>query len=487
MASKKKNILVATIGTRDLAFQVTSSEWLNVGNDRMNDEQFSPQGQILLDLGLAPLMNFRELSQLLLANWENYHDRLQPIVLGKLIADEAKNFSHIYLIATDQNETVKQRVRDTLHAAEIISKWIAAKYAVPTTILFQGPEGGSPANFEQMFSWWQQTWEQIETLTPEFQHAIVSPKGGVGAFTEAARIVALSRLEQRVRFCDFTEDEEGNLKGKPSPYTVPSRGLNYLWDRKRKEAIELLNRYDYEAVKRLLKGYLSEPQFAEVRSALDAAVYWNQGSFVEFAKAPGAMAKGRSKQWWWIGYEVAYLAVIRLRQGHTTEAMFHSFRSVEGLMKEFLLHNYSRHVTGERKSPKIKKSICQEPEFAGCEYLFDRYPSIFLFGDTLVKLFELARPDFADNHDIQFCCRETKNSRNILFHGLEGLERQEVFENWGCTNLESWESRVLGCLNFMTQQQFDRLQQASLMSQVHQVIVEGIGNYQPDARSFCAR
>jgi hypothetical protein len=480
MASKKKNILVATIGTRDLAFQVSSGEWLNVGNDRMNDEQFSHQGQVLLDLSLDPLMSFRELSELLLANWDDDRDRLQPIVLGKLIADEAKNFSHIYLIATDQSETVKQRVRDTLYAAEIISNWITDKYAVPTTILFQGPEGGSPANFEQMFAWWQKTWEQIEIDTPEFQYAIVSPKGGVGAFTEAARIVALSRLEQRVRFCDFTEDVAKNLKGEPSPYTVPSRGLNYLWDRRRKEAIELLNRYDYEAVQRLLKSYLSEPQFAEVRSALDAAVYWNQGSFGEFAKAPGAMAKGRSSQWWWIGYEVAYLAVIRLRQGHTAEAMFHSFRSVEGLMKEFLLHNYARHVTGERKSEKVKKSICQEPEFADCEYLFDRYPSIFLFGDKLVALFKLARPDFAENRDIQICFGDTKNSRNTLFHGLEGLERQEVFENWGCNKLEEWESRVLNCLNFMTGQEFDRLQQASLMSKVHQVICDGIRSYQPE-------
>ena len=294
MAPKKKNILVATIGTRDLAFQVSSGEWLNVGNDRMNDEQFSHQGQILLDLSLDPLLSFRELTELLLANWGDYHDRLQPIVLGKLISDEAKNLSHIYLIATDQCDGVKQRVRDTLHAAEIIGKWITAKCEVPTTVLLQGSEGGNPANFEQMFSWWQKTWEEIESRSPDFQTAIVSPKGGVGSFTEAARIVALSRLEQRVRFCDFTEDSAQNLLGHPSPYTVPTKGLNYLWDRKRKESIELLNRYDYEAVKRLLKGYLQEPQFAEVRSALDAAVCWNQGNFVEFAKAPGAMTDRKS-------------------------------------------------------------------------------------------------------------------------------------------------------------------------------------------------
>ena len=175
MAPKKKNILVATIGTRDLAFQVSSGEWLNVGNDRMNDEQFSHQGQILLDLSLDPLLSFRELTELLLASWSDYRDRLQPIILGKLIADEAKNFSHIYLIATDQHEGVKQRTRDTLHAAKIISKWIAAKCEVPTTILLQGSEGGNPANFEQMFGWWQKTWEEIEARSPDFQVAGFPP------------------------------------------------------------------------------------------------------------------------------------------------------------------------------------------------------------------------------------------------------------------------------------------------------------------------
>ena len=149
-------------------------------------------------------------------------------------------------------------------------------------------------------------------------------------------------------------------------------------------------------------------------------------------------------------------------------------------MKEFLLHKYARHVIGDLKSEKLKKSICREPEFAGCEYLFDRYPSIFLFGDKLVTLFKLARPDFAENNDIQICFGDTKNSRNTLFHGLEGLERKEVFENWSCENQAAWENRVLSCLNFMTSQGFDRLQQASLMSAVHQVIAEGIANYRSE-------
>ena len=472
MAPKKKNILVATIGTRDLAFQVSSGEWFNVG-------EYQSKDRVLIDLNLDKSVSHRELCELLLS-CEEYQERLVPIILGKLIADEAKNLSRIYLIATDQLEGVKQRTSDTLYAAEIISRWIATKYAVPTTVFLQGSEGLNPSSFEQMFTWWQKIWEQIETQTPVFQMLIMAPKGGVGSSTEAARVSALSRFEQRVRFCDFTEDSAQNLLGYPSPYTVPTKGLNYLWDRKRKESIELLDRYDYEAVKRLLKSYLPEPQFAEVRSALDAAIYWNQGNFVEFAKAPGAKAKGRSSQWWWIGYEVAYLAMIRLNQSHTAEAMFHSFRSVEGLMKEFLLHKYSHHVIGNYKSKKLKISICREPEFAGCEYLFNGHPSSLFFGKQLVKLFKLARPDFRQNDDIQAYSTIVMDNRNVLFHGLEGLDRKEVFENWGCENREGWESRVLGCLNFMTGEEFDQLQQASLMSVVHQVIAEGIANYRSE-------
>ena len=477
MAPKKKNILVATIGTRDLAFQVSSGEWFNVG-------EYQSKDRVLIDLNLDKSVSHRELCELLLS-CEEYQERLVPIILGKLIADEAKNLSHIYLIATDQLEGVKQRMSDTLYAAEIISRWIATKYAVPTTVFLQGSEGLNPSSFEQMFTWWQKIWEQIETQTPVFQMLIMAPKGGVGSSTEAARVSALSRFEQRVRFCDFTEDPAQNRIGNPSPYTVPTKGLNYLWDRKRKESIELLDRYDYEAVKRLLKSYLPEPQFAEVRSALDAAVCWNQGNFVGFAQAPGAMAEGRSNQWWWIGYEVAYLAMIRLNQSHTAEAMFHSFRSVEGTLKEYLLHSYPHHVVKEKKSVKVKQSICR---VSGLEKYanksnetprFQRYPLI-LYSDNLTDLIHLARPDCTKNSDLQSYFGSTKNNRNVLFHGLEGLERKEVFENWGCDNLEGWENRVLGCLNFMTGEKFDRLQQASLMSAVHQVIVDGIANYRSE-------
>ncbi|MDV2992004.1 MAG: hypothetical protein N4J56_001658 [Chroococcidiopsis sp. SAG 2025] len=49
-----KAVLVATIGTRDLMFQVSSGSWCNLGHDRMKDgDEFGEQFEVLSDLGLG--------------------------------------------------------------------------------------------------------------------------------------------------------------------------------------------------------------------------------------------------------------------------------------------------------------------------------------------------------------------------------------------------------------------------------------------------
>ena len=72
--SKNTSILVATIGTRDLAFQVSSGEWLNIGNDRAPDpKSISEQALVQVDLGLENF-SFRALTEYLLNHWDDYHE-----------------------------------------------------------------------------------------------------------------------------------------------------------------------------------------------------------------------------------------------------------------------------------------------------------------------------------------------------------------------------------------------------------------------------
>ena len=43
-----KSVLIATIGTRDLMFQIASCEWFNVGNDRVqNGEIIAEQLEVI--------------------------------------------------------------------------------------------------------------------------------------------------------------------------------------------------------------------------------------------------------------------------------------------------------------------------------------------------------------------------------------------------------------------------------------------------------
>ena len=101
-----KSIFVATIGTRDLAFCVSSDEWLNLGNSFVAvSNSISEQALVQMELGLEN-SDFRFLTEYLNENWEQYQHQIKPIVLGKLIHDRHQELKQIYLVATDQGESV---------------------------------------------------------------------------------------------------------------------------------------------------------------------------------------------------------------------------------------------------------------------------------------------------------------------------------------------------------------------------------------------
>ncbi|MEG3858864.1 hypothetical protein QT974_07050, partial [Microcoleus sp. herbarium12] len=262
----------------------------------------------------------------------------------------------------------------------------------------------------------------------------------------------------------------------------------YLQGMQVQEAKALLNRYDYLGVERILKPYLkdaSDPLLLEIRDLLAMAVQWNFAMFEDFGKARGDVAKERLNQWWWTGYEAAYLGVIRLRQGNTVEALFHSFRAVEGLIKEWALDKYK---------PQIQYSNRKQPSTAyihdinlpqNLRYWFnanknDTYKTVGLFGKALFTLLEASysKNQWEQNVDIQVVACNTIDERNVTFHSLRGLSNNDVFKAWNTDNPEKWESRVLGCLNFVAQQKFVSLKSASLMAKVHDELVDAIAHYE---------
>ncbi|MFM6270427.1 MAG: hypothetical protein ACKPFA_28625, partial [Dolichospermum sp.] len=102
------------------------------------------QAEVISDLGLYKI-TFRDLTKYLSDNIQTYIERIQPPIIGKIFNDRASEIDKVYLIATDQQEVVKQRGKDTLYAAQIIKEWIICKFShlndQNVSIIYVGQDG----------------------------------------------------------------------------------------------------------------------------------------------------------------------------------------------------------------------------------------------------------------------------------------------------------------------------------------------------------
>jgi len=481
-----KSVLIATIGTRDLMFQIASGEWFNIGDDRMqNGEIIGEQAEVISDLGLHNI-SFRDLTKNLLDNIETYIERIQPPIIGKIFNDSASEIEKVYLIATDQKEKVTQREKDTLYAATTIKKWIIHNFShlhdENVTIIPLGQDGINPSDFEQMFNWWRQTWRNTISVD-KHQSIWVCLKGGVGQTSEAARISGLSFYGDRIQFFEFKQNTPANRSGKPSDYSGPFLGTNYLWDRTQKQALKLLESYDYAEAYNLLAPYFqqSSANFGAIPNLLKAGKLWNQGQFERFLSLAKSSTQISSVQGrLWMAYEQAYLGVIRLEQLNTTEAMLHSYRAIEGLLYLWAVESFPNDVQEEKQGwPLVKISITEK--YPALEYYFGKYESkIHLQTNLLRNLLNIAIRETANSIDFQIFWGSAKDARNNFSHRLGGLSEQDVFNAWGkdITNSQQWQKRILNCINLVTGKSFKNLSQASIFSQLHAQVIEAIEKHE---------
>jgi len=478
-----KAVLVATMGTRDLMFQVSSGSWYNIGDNQMKDgDEFGEQFEVLSDLGLGST-TYRDLTQYLLEGIEIYRQRIKPVIIGKLLNDKAAEIDKIYLIGTNQNLEVREREKDTLFACGLVKNWVEYHYQIPVEILHLGTDGTNPANFEQMFTWWRDTWRnQIEVQTN--QSVWVCLKGGVGQTSEAARISGLSLYGERIQFFEFKQNSVANRSGICSDYTGPFLGTNYLWDRTRQQALNLLKRYDYAAVLKLLQPYHQQDTsgWSTTPGLLEAGSAWNQGEFKTFFnRAKSLLSREQQQQgasFWWQAYEEAYLATIRLQQNNTTEAMFHSFRAVEGLLYIWAKETFPQAVSNlPNKFPILSKSIIHK--YPTLQQEFTQSDEIELNLWKMQRLVEASIPKISYEKDFEIFWKKAKTERNKLFHRIGGLTEKQVFQAWGddINDRKAWETRILNCLNLVTGKSFKSLARASLFASLHQRVEQAIENY----------
>ncbi|REJ55335.1 MAG: hypothetical protein DWQ51_04870 [Microcystis wesenbergii TW10] len=477
-----KSILVATIGTRDLMFQVTTGDWYNIGDDRMKGDILGEQIEVVSDLALTEKSSFREISQYLWENIEYYGDQVKPVILGKLLEDKINDLEKVYLVVTDQNETVKEREKDTLYSGELIKYWLNKLNSdLVVNILYIGRNDENPSNFEEMFRWWQQVWKENIKPQPD-QPILLCLKGGVGQASEASRISGLSFYGNDIKFYEFIPTPSNNQKGISSDYTRPFLGTNYLWDRTRQQALQLLERYDYAGLQNLVKPYYEQnkQKWKETYALIKSGVSWNQGQFEDFFQSASFSFNNQQKeqhqQYWWMAYEQAYTAVVRLKQKNTTEAMLHSFRAVEGLIYECLKHEFKDYmVNSEYTYSSLKSSVLTKyPDLSILFVNGTNKTDILLDSRNQQRVIELSiNVDLKD-----WGSAELRNHRNRLSHKLGGISEGELYQAWGkdTYNQKDWEKRILNCLNLITEKKFNYLWQGSLFASIHQRVLTAIKN-----------
>jgi hypothetical protein len=490
-----KTTLIATIGNRDLMFQTANGDWFNIGEDQMREDIIeqnilSEQDQVLADLKLDTA-NFRDLTQFLLDHVDVYGDRIKPVIMGQLLNERSAEIDTVYLLGTDQPPNVlpHYRAKDTLFACELMKWWLERYHShITVHIILIGTDGTNPSDFESMFQWWRKMWRSQFVIPPD-QQIWLCLKGGIGQVAEAGRTSGLSQYGDRIQFFEFTQTPKQNRQGIPSEYSGPLLSTHYLWDRVQKQALQLLDRRDYAGVEELLKSYFAQHSstFGSVPKKLKGAIAWNQGDFEAFQKyiqdGLTQSAHWQLSQWWWMAYEQAYLAVVRFEQKSTSEAMTHSFRSIEGAIWVWIKHTIADHVKEQpRRYPQLLDSILTPYPTLENDFIDKttnkRKDSINLNGYVQEALIQAAIPATCHSRDFKaFWSQETRDYRNRLSHQLGGITENMLFDAWGdgVHNQPTWETRILNCLNLITgRSMFKSIAKASLLTDVHTQLREAI-------------
>jgi len=486
-----KSIFVATVGTRDLMFQVASGEWFNLGDDQMKNDILTEHSEVIDYLKLSDFTSHRDLTEYLYELSDQFIAKIKPVIMGKIFEERHEQIEKVFLIGTDQNEAVIQRNKDTIYSALLIQKWLNHYFPkIKVEVIPLGREGENPSHFEEMFSWWTGLWNRRIKPQPS-QKLWVCLKGGVGQTAEASRISGLGVYGEQIEFFEITQTPKENRLGFASDYSGPFLGKNYLWTRVQKESLNLLKNHNYLAVQELLLPYFQEDsqKWQKVRKLLRGAIAWNQGKFDGFyqecqAYLDDSQRRQRGK-YWWQAYEQGYTAVIRFEQNNTTEAMLHSFRTIEGLINLWIKHNFPNDIVNANskdESLKLKLSVTQKyPELKQYFVKYDKEKKGFMEvrGEVQSSLIQTVIPSARQDTGFHaWNSQEARNIRNALSHNLGGISEQELFKAWGqgIRNKEAWEERLLRCINLITGETFGHFRNASFFPAIQHLLRQEVKN-----------
>lgn len=423
--------------------------------------------------------------------YNDLHFPLLDVLSNKL--QEVNPPDRIIIILTDQNKVYEPKPdkrspywKDTCTLKPIVEKYLNNKFPeskVEDVRIEPESKAEGLDNWDKSLNLVRRELSKVEfTSLNDIDNVYVSHQAGTPAISSAIQFVSLVKFGKKVQFLVSNEYEPENTRF--------IRISNYLRGLKLQEAKILLKRFDYSGVQSLLNGDENHTTEKEkLVQLLNLAVKFNLAKFQTFEEELNIsleiveVMKTHTKNWWWMGYEAAYLGVVRMEQGNTVEALFHSFRSVEGLICKWAEYKYRDHIENHDQCPKIRVSILDLlPSYCSKKSRLKdtlKKDGLSLYSEALYELLKAEKPECGEeNHLMSVVWGTAKNTRDRLFHRLFGLEEQEVFETWGTKNKNEWKTKVLACLNYVADQSFSSLEEVSLLNRVHQELDKALTDYE---------
>ncbi|WP_103669807.1 hypothetical protein [Pseudanabaena sp. BC1403] len=473
-------VWILTIGNSDVAM-TSKDDWEDLRREKRLGQVYhkfkvtelskNTDGETLYSLSARVL---GDLYEDVLDNDEYWETLRFPLLKGFVakLKGTPKELNRIIILLTNQEDIFKVNNRsssspfwqDTCKLESILKKYFAREFSddfVNSKVEFSYLK---PLKEEEGLDDWDATlklmqaefmkWENNSWITQN-DLVIVSHQAGTPAISSAVQLTCLIRFGKEVEFLVSSELNPDR--------TELLSGSSYFKTLQFKKLKDLLDRHDYSEIASVLENIYLEDSGEKQRlnHLLDLAKLWNNAEFEEFASKMGEPATSRAREWWWSAYESAYLGVVRLKQGNTVEAIFHSFRAVEGLLRKWA-ENKQNLVPNSRGNlmialPSGEKFNLYGKALYNCLekcYTIDTSEDIYKFGHLIF------------------------DKRNDLFHQLLGLDQSKVFDFWETDRQIDWEKRIIGCLNFIAKEdlpkEFESIEEASLMAQVHEKLEEVI-------------
>jgi hypothetical protein len=495
------NVWILTIGNSDIQLK-PKNNWTNLyrtGRSQLKpDRGFSPSKLTDSDRLRVPARVMGVIYSQPQASLDDLDFPLIDNFIHKLKTQQV-TIDKVILVLSDQSifpETKRIQKhpywQDTCTLQPILEKYLTEQWEnvspdleIQPLLLEAISEEEGLDNWNAVLKLVQKEFTSPDLELPKDTTVYVSHQAGTPAISSAVQFCSLAKFGDRVRFL-VSNEQDKNL-------TDIVKSSSYLRGIKREQAMKLLNHHDYLGVQDLLVEYLED----DIKTLLESAIQWNFAHFAEgdnLIKSNKLVKKNNRRKsfveilsqhpdfidpvtetteadkWWWTAYEAAYLGFIRLKQGNTVEAVFQSFRSVEGLLKTWAEKKYPGELINTRHP--------------------NRDRNLRLYGEDLYTFLNIKRNiDQGKDFDIWVFGNVVLRRRNELFHNIKGLnDREDVFEAWRSSNepqwkdksQEKWKSRVLNCLNFIVRENFAEgfksLEEASLMVKVHQELGEAIAN-----------